>query len=102
MRHSRFSFLNRWKHIGLIAVIAIFLGIVIVHFDFVPFWDGAAYYNCLADAVQSKFNLLDFRCSGHLSIAYFLFMSLLQYIDLGNMPFLYITNAALAIASIIA
>ena len=87
---------------GLLCVIAVFAAIVLWHLDFVPFYDGAAYYNCIADAVKERFDLLKFRCDGHLSILYLLYLSLPMYADLGNTALLYIANGLLGIASIVA
>ena len=87
---------------GAMLVALVFAALVTSHFDFIPFWDAKAYLYCVEEAVQKPFDILNFRCGGHPSIAYALLLSLGQYVSPWNPPLLYATNAVLGIASIAA
>lgn len=76
-----------------------FLLCAIPFFGFVPIWDGAAYFLCVLDAVQKPFNLYEFHCANHLSLAYMLTIGLTQYVDFANVKLAYAVNIALHIAS---
>lgn len=88
--------------VGLLSLSLAYLSLIIIHRDFVPFWDGGYYYSCIQAAVKQNFSLLSFRCADHSSIVYVLYLRLTQYADPGNMFLLYLANAILAIASFVA
>ena len=87
---------------GLLLVVLVFAAIVGFHSDFVPYWDAMVYFNCIAEAVQKPFDLLNFRCVGHPSVVYFLLLGLMQHLAPWNVSLAYAANVLLGGASIIA
>ena len=72
------------------------------HLGAIPFWDAKAYFYCVEEAVQKPFDLLNFRCTGHPSIAYAWLLGLTQYVKAWTPASLYAVNAIIGIASILA
>lgn len=87
---------------GLLLVLGAFAGLLAFHFDVVPFWDAKSYTFCVENAVQQRFDLLNFRCFGHPSIAYVALLAPTQYLWPWTPPLLYLVDALIGIASIVA
>jgi hypothetical protein len=87
---------------GLLLVILLFVALVASHLDFIPFWDARNYFYCVEEAVQKPFDLLNFGCFGHPSIAYAWLLGLSQYLWPWNPSFMVGTDAVLGVASIAA
>jgi hypothetical protein len=87
---------------GLWLIAIVFVGIVASYRDFIPYWDAKSYFNCIADATQKPFDLLNFRCVGHPSIAYLFLLGFTQYLVPWNVSLAYAINALLGVASIVA
>ena len=80
----------------------VFVAIVATHLDAIPFWDARNYLHCVEDAVTKRFNLFNFRCFGHPSIVYALLWGLTQYVRPWTPASMYIVNAVVGAASIVA
>lgn len=94
---------NTLQHIekyGIFYILISYFLIRLNYIDFVPIWDGYIYYDGLLKAVQSPFSLLNFNIVGHTSAVYMLFLSLSQYLDLGNYYLLNLENILLALVAI--
>ena len=91
------------EKIGLLLVLGVYAGTVLAYVDFVPIWDGLSYSrDCMVRAVSSPFSLLNFNCFSHPTLAYVLLVALPQYLDVGNVALLHLSNMLLGIASIVA
>ena len=86
----------------MLLVIVVFVSIVLSHLDFIPVWDAKYYLQCVEDAVDRPFDLLNFRCFYHPSIVSTLLWSVTQYLWPWTPPLIYATNALLGAASIAA
>jgi len=80
----------------------LFVAIVATHLDVIPFWDAKNYLLCVEEAVGKPFDLLNFRCFTHPSIAYALLWGLTQYVWPWSPAFMYAINAVVGVASIAA
>ncbi len=88
---------------GRRIILVVFVAIVAIHLDVVPIWDSMAYFRCVEEAVQKHpFDLLAFRCFGHPSILYGLLWAAPQYVWPWTPAPMYIVNAAVGVASIVA
>ncbi len=89
----------------ILSIVGITLiAIAFAFHDLVPIWDGQLYYfRCIVPAVSApQFNLLNFRCYEHSSLAYALLLSASQWISPNNLLLIYLTNVALIVISAIA
>ena len=92
-----------WSRIGGPLLIGLlFAAIIALYSDFVPYTDAEVYAGCISDAVQKPFDLLNFRCVGHASIAYLLVLGLAQRLSPWTVSLAYAANAFLGAASIMA
>lgn len=89
---------RRW---GLLAIVVVFVAIVATHLDAVPIWDGKNFWGCVT-AVHDVFNPLDFRCYSHPTLVYLWLWYLTQYVRPWNPSVLYVVNAVVGAASIVA
>jgi hypothetical protein len=90
------------KDRALALVLAVFAIIVASHFDVVPIWDAKIYYACIEAAVHKSFDLVNFRCVSHPSVGYALLLGITQYLAPWTPASMYVANAAIGIASILA
>jgi len=86
---------------GRRVVVALYVAIVAVHFDLIPFWDAKAYFQCIEEAVHKKFDLLG-CCFDHPSLFYGLLWAAPQYVWPWTPVPLCVVDAAVGVASIIA
>jgi hypothetical protein len=91
-----------FSHRELWLIVLVFVGIVSSYRDFIPYWDAKSYFDCIAYATQKSFDVLNFRCVGHPSIAYLFLLGLAQYLAPWNVSLAYAVNALLGGASIMA
>ncbi len=85
--------------IPISCFLSIFAGLVIIMIpltDFRPLLDGNVYLSCISSAVSQPFNIFNFRCVDHISIAYILLLSISQYIIPHSNPLIFVTNILLA------
>ena len=87
---------------GTLLVVVVFSGIIASYSDYIPYWDAWGYFDCVTDAVQKPFSLLNFRCVTHPSMAYLFVLGLTQYLAPLNVHAAYAGNALLGVASIVA
>ncbi|HZT77291.1 MAG TPA: hypothetical protein VFA27_11575 [Vicinamibacterales bacterium] len=83
-------------------MLACFAAIIAWHLDVVPIWDARIYYSCIEEAVHKPFDLLNFRCFAHPSIAYAFVMGLTQYVAPWTPALLYVVNGVIGVAAIVA
>ena len=88
--------------VGPLLIAVVFAGIVASYRDFVPYWDAKGYFDCVAHAARTSFDLLNYHCFGHATIAYLLPLVFTQYLAPWNVSLTYAANALLGTASIIA
>lgn len=96
--------MKRLKKIDLpfVAICLSFFGFMATYFDYVPMWD--AWINAsvwIHNAVSESFNIFNFENGHHPSEIYFLIISSLQYLDLGNQYLLHAASTVLAILGVI-
>jgi hypothetical protein len=87
---------------GLWIIVIVFVGIIASYRGFIPYWDAQSYFNCIDYATSRPFDLLNFRCVNHPSVAYLLLLGLAQYVAPWNVSLMYGINAILGAASIAA
>jgi len=85
---------------ALLLILVVFVAIVASYSAFIPYWDARSYFNCVAQATQKPFSLLNFRCVGHPSIVYLLLLGATQYVAPWNVSLMYAVNAVLGALSI--
>jgi hypothetical protein len=85
----------------LVLITLLFGGIVASYADYVPYWDAKGYYDCIAHAAQTSFDLNNYRCFGHTTVSYLLPLVLTQYLAPWKVSAVYAANALLGIASIV-
>ena len=81
-----------------------FLIIRLQYLDFAPIWDGAIYFNQLLNSIEynqlNGFNIENFNVCNHISMFYFLYLSLGQILDFGNHILLNFQITLLSIVSL--
>lgn len=87
-------------NIFLLLSFAIFTTTIACNIDFVPIWDGKAFYDEMALALLRPFNLLNFNLHRHPSMLYILLIAITQYLDFGNSYLIHLVNLILGILSI--
>jgi len=98
VEHSKFD-------IRILFFLSIFAGLIVIMFllkDFRPLFDGAVYLSCITRAVSQSFNILNFRCVDHTSIAYLLLLSIAQYLVPHSTLFVFVINVLLATCTSVA
>lgn len=93
---------RRGRDILPLAIIAAaYVALLLPYLRFIPFWDGAAYFLCVTDAVRADvFSLTNFHCAGHLSTVYLLLLGVTQYLDLGNITPVHLVNMLIGLGGI--
>jgi hypothetical protein len=86
---------------ALLAIVVVFVAIVATHLDAVPIWDGKSFWTCVT-AVHHVFDPLDFRCYSHPTLVYLWLWHLTQHVRPWNPSALYVVNAVVVAASIVA
>jgi len=86
----------------MLLVAAVFASIVATHLDVVPIWDATNYLQCVEQAVIKPFDLLNFRCWGHPALFYDLLWAATQYVWPWTPAPMYVVNAVIGVASIVA
>lgn len=102
MRLTRTAFVSSVsRNIGAIAPALLTAVILGRHIDFVPIWDGRAYADALTTAVRAPFNPLNFNTFAHPSMLFMLWAGIGQYMDLGNVVLLNLSQLILAVTAVI-
>lgn len=90
------------NNIWLIGILFLYILVIFLFSDNVPLWDAWRSIDIwIKEAVFSRFNLLNFENAGHPSFAYYLPISLLQYLDFGNQYYLHFTSTLMGTTMII-
>lgn len=83
-RNRGLAALGRVLDIPFCLVAVGYFGICAAYSATVPMWDSRIYFDALMTAATSPFSISNFNVAGHPTAAYFLFLSLPQYIDPGG------------------
>ncbi len=78
-------------------LLIVFIAIPVLHFSYIPIWDGWQFSRCYMKAVTKE--TLD--CYRHSAFLHTFLFSLTQRIDLGNFQLIYALNLVLGIAGLI-
>lgn len=87
-----------WRQGLFVVLCVVFSWFTLSHLDFVPIWDGWAFFReCFQGAASSG----EFRCFGHPAVLPSALYGVIQLIDNGNLVAVYILNLLLGIVSIV-
>lgn len=86
--------------IGFYCLIIIYFIVKLFFVNYIPIWDGYLYFDQLMKVVNEPLKFSNYIAFGHPSVGYMLLMSLVQYIEKGNVYLLNIENTLLGILAI--
>lgn len=85
---------KEWR---LLAIFAVYLALTLPWLDFVPFWDGGVYYQCVTEIFRKPFAIANLHCFNHPTLTHIAIVASAQALLPGNMASIYLLNIALAL-----
>lgn len=91
---------ERERLFNFVMIAAAFVLLLMPERNYVPIWDGRIFANCAMGAATDGLSLESLRCAGHPSQGYALLLALPQFLRLGDITLLHLTNVLLGILAL--
>jgi hypothetical protein len=88
------------KALPFAAIVAVYFLMLVPEFGYVPIWDGRVYADCVIGAAANGLSLESLRCAGHPSQGYTVLLALSQFVRLGDVWPLHLTNTLLGVLAL--
>ncbi len=81
----------------MLAIIGVYLLLTLPYLNFIPFWDGGVYIQCVTDILKKPFAVANLHCFNHPALTHIGLVALTQKLSPGNLALLFSVNIALGI-----